>query len=888
MQRKVLQALLVLFTLLSGCNLPITPTAIPVPSEPATTQPAVRDPLSVVIIEPASGVTFPALAAIPVRVQVAGPVSTVELLVDDEPFQDSQTPLYTTYARWKWSTAKPGMHVLKARVSDADGKVYTSNPVIAWISATATQTSTLYHPQVGDTLTGLAARFNTTPQLLHTLNSFLPSDFSAPLPLDRPLKILNQYPPEFSTRFPALSVNSPQSVAATLQTQFLPAAKSPLESNSPNLADHLFVDQVYYYISLDQGPWSRVPREQGEFLTPKNGYFDVDEALAPLLNSAPASDIHVLVDAWGWQGGTLVFIGRFERVVTANQKNEPWAILPGFLEICSAGQNCTQGEVTADFAQHVLSSQGGKHTLRWQTPPGIADGLWQVSTQSFNNDCALDPAYLYASGAVAAAGKDTTFTVEFPPYTGTEQTFFVRVLPIVNGQPNCTPSNTVTLRLKTPENIVVPTVQKPPVPPVAFEIEITDFTPIHFPDYDYRYCVTVVDNPFYQYQDLNALFASRPDAVGWISIANGTDICPVPYVYEAPSVWEQIGDFLKEAVNTIAMVYNTLKTVVVDLVATLNPVCLAANQVSDSQSVDDACRAVAEIAVNAAMTYVGLPPSLPNYDELIETGKGELTNLIADQLAEQTGIPCPEDCKALIRDGIDAAIAEIEAQVADSACLGEKEAHANGIEPLCIPPDIKVKPMHEGQLEPALVTVQLTRKADVPDSAFPDPQLYKTSCLLQVNSAAENNTWNGQQVFLGADYQSGQLLYWQGTAVQGQPFEQLNIPAPGLAPGESISLTLPLNPKRGVFPPGEDGFWLPGRTDLYADYYFGSQLQNYYGDQYDDWEYLYFGSQLTINAQATCSTSFMQSPAGSPATALTSSTSSAGDDWVATIPAQGE
>ncbi|MBK9926505.1 MAG: hypothetical protein IPP66_14615 [Anaerolineales bacterium] len=518
-----------------------------------------------------------------------------------------------------------------------------------------------------------------------------------------------------------------------------------------------------------------------------------------------------------------------------------------------------------------------------------SDGLWQTSTQPFTSTCELEPAYLYTSGHVGSAGNNSTFTVEFPKYYGEDLIFYARVIPLINGQPDCTPSNTATLTIQAPANVVVPTAALPPPPPVTYDIEITDFKPIHFPDYDYRYCVTITENPYYDpawtYNPSN-LNPNDVIKTYWYLTAPGTNLCPAPYVYEEPSTWEKIGSFLKEAVNTVAAVYNTLKGFVVDIIAEYNPICLQANLITESQTVKDACHAVAEVAVNAALTYVGLPPSLPNYDELIEKGKGELTDLIAEQIAEQTGVPCPEECKDLIRQGIDATVAEVESQFADSACMGEQEAHDNGIEPLCLPPEVKAKPMHEGQLEPAVITVQLTRRTDAPDSAFPDPQLYNTSCAVNVSSYAENNSWAGQQVFIGADYQTGNLQYWQGTPISGPVFKNVHVPVPQLAPGESTSLTFALTEKRGVYPPGGDGFWLPGREEIYAGHYNGSQLQNYYGDMYDDWQYLYFGSTTTMTAQAACSTSFIAPPAGT--TPFSQSTSQTSDEWISQIAQEGE
>ncbi|MBK9926506.1 MAG: LysM peptidoglycan-binding domain-containing protein [Anaerolineales bacterium] len=368
MRQKHLQVILILMVFISSCNLPITPT-------PASTPQAVETAaISIMIAQPANGTEFPALAPVPVSIQVSGDVQTIELLADGTTFENSKEPKFNR-AKWKWFSSAPGLHTLQARATGKDGITYTSNSIILWISPNVSQSTTLYQAQTGDTLTGLAERFNTTPELILNTNPFLPADVSAPLPLDRPIKILNRYPEDIIQAFPKLDFpGQPKKDAASSnsssQTNFPLNAKLPFDNNTPPLSPELvFVDQVYYYISLDGSPWSRVPRNQGEFLKPKNGFFDLDEILAPLLASAPSKDIHVTVDAWGWQGGALVHIGRFERIIAASKDNTPWVVLPGQLEICNAGTNCSQGEVTGSFAEHVTSN-GGNHTLRWQAPPG--------------------------------------------------------------------------------------------------------------------------------------------------------------------------------------------------------------------------------------------------------------------------------------------------------------------------------------------------------------------------------------------------------------------------------------------------------------------------------------------------------------------------------------
>ncbi|MBI3169094.1 MAG: hypothetical protein HYZ22_11480 [Chloroflexi bacterium] len=893
MNRKLLLIVLMLSMVFSSCNLPSAENPTPTLPQQSPETPGVI----LLISSPASGSTFPALSPIPVKVEISGEAQGVELWVDGEIVGEAQQPDFGL-VRWEWVSVTPGMHTFQARATDETGNTHTSNSSMIWISDDVARFTMLYQPQDGDALTGLAERFNTSPEGILAANLFLPVDFSAPIPLDNPIKIPSSYPPAYQTEFSNLNFEPPQPGNlpgdTSPQTQFIPNAVSPVDQSNPFASEIVFVDKTYFYQSINGGPWSRVPRNQGEFFTPKNGFFDLDEAFTGWMQSAPSKDLHILIDAWGWQGGTLVFIGRFERIISATSNNEPWVILPGKLEICDSSTCPVSGEFIGQYVFHVIS-EGGNYKLRWQAPPGASNGLWQVSTLPFANDCELESAFLYSNGIVGSAGLDTIFHIDFPAYSGEETKFYVRVLPIINGQPDCTPSNEVMLTLAPPANVVLPTTQPPPPPPpVIYDIDITDFKPIHYPDSRFANCVTVVTNPkfapYWSPTSKGDLLSGAPGS--WYNVAPGTSICPALYK-EDTSILGTILEGLKALVNLVSDLYNGLKQILVKLVAELNPFCLQAQAYNYAakegagldvgEDIESVCKAAAEIAVNAGLAYLGLPPSLPNYDELMEVAKGSAVDAMAKTFEEQTGIPCTDEeiipgelsCKQLLRDGLDAVEAEANAQFKNASCIGEEEAHSKGIEPLCIPDDVEVVPMHEGQLEPAVITIQLTRRADAPDSALPDPSLYSTSCRVSVTSSAENNSWVGTEHYLGHNYETGNSIYWQGTALSGAPFETLSAVPPDLAPGESKTLTFALEANSSTYPPGNGGFWIPGAEEAAAQC-----INNTFGcsqaNLLDSWSFLYFGSSITMNAAAICTTS----------SSASSSFSQATDQWLENIPAQ--
>jgi len=70
-------------------------------------------------------------------------------------------------------------------------------------------------------------------------------------------------------------------------------------------------DKVYCYYSLQEGEWSRFPEDPNAFIYPTSNGFDLTRDLS---NVVLFSQSQLKLDCWGWQGGSLVYIGAFEGV----------------------------------------------------------------------------------------------------------------------------------------------------------------------------------------------------------------------------------------------------------------------------------------------------------------------------------------------------------------------------------------------------------------------------------------------------------------------------------------------------------------------------------------------------------------------------------------------
>jgi LysM repeat protein len=92
------------------------------------------------------------------------------------------------------------------------------------------------------------------------------------------------------------------------------------------------VDKLYCYLSVDEGPWTRIPTGPGEFIYPDNGVFDVSAYLETLVSPPPPGGVTLGLECWGWQGGTLVYLGAAKQTIPS-QNYVPIQISTGQLQL---------------------------------------------------------------------------------------------------------------------------------------------------------------------------------------------------------------------------------------------------------------------------------------------------------------------------------------------------------------------------------------------------------------------------------------------------------------------------------------------------------------------------------------------------------------------------
>ena len=103
-------------------------------------------------------------------------------------------------------------------------------------------------------------------------------------------------------------------------------------------------------------------------------------------------------------------------------------------------------------------------------------------------------------------------------------------------------------------------------------------------------------------------------------------------------------DILGKFVTWVSNAYASIKNAVVSQVINVIPGC----------STDPKCQFAVKAGLNAGLAAVGMPPELPDFEQLQAMGEGYLVDAIAQQVASQTNLPFAEDAaRAALKEFIE-------------------------------------------------------------------------------------------------------------------------------------------------------------------------------------------------------------------------------------------
>ncbi|MCZ7528474.1 MAG: hypothetical protein M5U14_20145 [Acidimicrobiia bacterium] len=294
----------------------------------------------------------------------------------------------------------------------------------------------------------------------------------------------------------------------------------------------------------------------------------------------------------------------------------------------------------------------------------------------------------------------------------------VRVLPFSGDTYLGSVSNDVVLQTPDPESVAAAEALGEPEPPPGqkhYDLDVTLLSGPRPPDPRYMTCWQFVTWDW-EKVDLSLFF--QPDGPYktwfWFTQAVGTNpICAGCYDFGSTKValagtsCDDGGflDFLWESakafVDTLSSTFAFIKSALVDVVVTATG-CKAAGGGS-------VCSTLAGVALDAALISLGIPPTLPDWDQLVASMKGDIVAL-GVSLAEQAGVPCDEasfateihgqdqfSCEAALSALVDEAVDQVDQAFADAA-------NQMGFG---FPPGMVVKPHPQGQVAPARVRIDV-------------------------------------------------------------------------------------------------------------------------------------------------------------------------------------
>lgn len=343
--------------------------------------------------------------------------------------------------------------------------------------------------------------------------------------------------------------------------------------------------------------------------------------------------------------------------------------LYGGCDVCQSGPydpNLWSPSSAVAWDKPGLSSR----PFHWSTTaPGTTQGRWELSAAPLPGIC--KPGGVLASGTAGFAPgplvSDSTtspplFTVDFGPLdsAGTlkpDTTYYLRVVPLgADGACTGPASAPVTLTYQPPSTATPGCPPAgciaPPKPPPALahiSTQVTAFQRLTGPSATPPYCFQALVDHTVGTQPGDMI----SDLVGVVTVGFGGHIGPGQEVCYSPptggddSFWGELTSVVNTIVDIVsfpAKVYDLYTAIIPNILAEIIPGC------------DDTCRGVLLTVEKAALTAVGLPPSLPDASRLVNDGE----NYFIEQAGEATGLP-PEAIKVAYEQGKQAMIGQLAA-----------------------------------------------------------------------------------------------------------------------------------------------------------------------------------------------------------------------------------
>ena len=534
------------------------------------------------------------------------------------------------------------------------------------------------------------------------------------------------------------------------------------------------VDLAYLYLSVDESTWTRVPAIPGEFVERGPTGYDFADLLDPLAEDGSVLVFEAW--GWLDDSLVELGTGRYEPDGTKPfWPVTPFSVIPdselvtvreiyvdGAYEVFSTeGALCPPGVAvvaTGGCVEEPLR-------LRWSGIPVAAEaGLLQVSQMPFPKgstvavrgqlhaemiavddltvvdfhvdlrvgpgrgttppadsivDAQLDFDHLdvmqidlsdLGSGVGAGGVRRSSEPFSAAPL-GPPSALYIRVVPFADGRPIGGASNRVKIGLDTePLQVFAPGATQMDV---AVRVDMP-----RLPNHQFAKCVRVIDNPFGSANpspygpSFQAVYDNDRDRARTWSFAStearglerGATVCA--YIPTPPSkgVLDYISDvitFVGDAWDLYVDVWEMLQEKLVEGVVFVT-----------GCEPKDVCTAVASTMLKVGLVALGVPPTMPNFSDLVDLAEGELVEVASKYILEESGL-CPDGltdaCKEILDDALEWVLEQIVVQASAVAMAGA----TSGGYALFLNPDILVITEPAGVVNFGFAAVDITRPVDL-------------------------------------------------------------------------------------------------------------------------------------------------------------------------------
>jgi len=420
--------------------------------------------------------------------------------------------------------------------------------------------------------------------------------------------------------------------------------------NLPGRNDNVFpeispaVDLAYFYYRTPSG-YHRYPADPDEFLAPGQVTGLDLQNLGATLGFEMGTQTMEL-DLWGWEGEEIDHIGSYTYPDSSTT-----------LRTCPDEKPC-YGDSNAVNTVYEGWDTSRLRTIFWTTEglgwPANNRLLIQLSDEPFDPEI-LYPSSLLASWTERTYGREYgRFEFDIKPHLplnyggeedyysyclgsgcGDNKLLYMRAIPMLFEEIVAPPSNSLFLHVNRLSD------EYYDLAPSIYGVEILEYTEPLVPNPAFWGCVFI--NHDYEH-----------------------GICPADI--EEPSDFEIVTSGIVEGVldawSTAIQAIDTAKNFVVDQLVALGDLVYPG-------WCNDTCRGMLKTGLDLAITALtGLPPNLPNFEEMAEAG----IEYVVAVAAEQMGVPCEGECQAIIREGIMEAATAIETSNSGPSCNSEEAA----------------------------------------------------------------------------------------------------------------------------------------------------------------------------------------------------------------------